>query len=151
MATTKGNSDVVVSTPIVNLDGINDFDSALAALQQQGVAVESIAEYGDGFVVLPTADKRTLVGVAFVIVDATFRTDKDTARDYVSLRIMTADGRKLIVNDGSVGIMKQVGELTTRRGSVAGLVVPQGLSGGEYTTEVNGEKVKASTFYFQGI
>ena len=150
MAKTVGN-EAVIATPIVDMSGVGSFDDALAALQSAGVTVERISEYGDGFILLNSTDKKSLVGIPFVIIDSQFRTDKETAREYATFRIMTGDGRKLIVNDGSTGLYRQAQELTTKRGSLAGLVVTEGLSGGEYTTEINGEIVKASTFYFAGV
>jgi hypothetical protein len=103
-------------------------------------------------VLLTTAEKATLVGVPFAIIDAGIRVDGQTDREYWSFQIITGDGRKLVVNDGSVGLAKQASEIAARRGSLVGLVVTHGLSGGEYTTTLpNGEKVVASTFYFAGV
>lgn len=132
---------------------IKSFDDALLALSESGVEAEIISDYGDGFLLLPTTDKGSLLKVPFVIMEGTFRVDKETDREYLSLRIVTQDGRKLIVNDGSVGMYEQSKAIISRRpsGSLKGLVVKDGLTGGEYTTIVDGEKVKAATYYFAGV
>jgi hypothetical protein len=146
-------SDAVSPAATVpDLSGVSNINDALVALAGAGIVVEDISGYGDGFILLPTDEKASLVGVAFAIADGRKVTDKATERVYWSLRIITGDGRKLIVNDGSVGIAKQVEQIVARRGTVAGLVCPNGLSGGEYTTTLpSGEKVKASTFYLAGV
>jgi hypothetical protein len=150
-------SDAAVSTTAasvsdIDFSGIMNLNDALAALNAAGIQAEQIEEYGDGFVLLPTAEKRSLVGVPFAIMDASIRVDSATGREYWSFSIVTGDSRKLIVNDGSVGLAAQASEIAARRGSLVGLVVTHGLSGGEYTTTLpNGEKVTASTFYFAGV
>lgn len=138
-------------TPVVDLSGVNTFDDALAALQAAGVVAEKITEYGDGFILADKKDKAALVGVPFIIVDSTVRVDKETDREYTSFRIVTGDGRKLVVNDGSQGIHTQGIALSAKRGTLAGLVVEHGLTGGEYTIEIDGKMEKASTFYFAGL
>lgn len=144
-----------------DLGKITDFVSAEAALRAAGIEVQSVAEFGDGTVLITSKEKAKLVNVPFMILDATFRVDKETNRDYVSLVIVTKDAimvdgypvpaNKLIVNDGSVGLFEQCARIQSERGSLIGLAALGGLSGGEYTTEVNGETVKASTFYLAGM
>jgi len=145
--------EVVPMDQIMDLGSIASFEDALAALSGAGIEAEVIDNYGDGFTLLPSADKFTLVKVPFVILDHTFRVDKDTAREYMTIRIVTGDGRKLVVNDGSVGLFAQGKTIAAKRANgLAGLVVKEGLTGGEYTTTLpTGEVVKASTFYFSGV
>lgn len=147
------STDVAAAEPLIDWSGVDSFDAAIQALQDAGIEAEVITEYGDGFILLPSKEKSTLNGVAFVIVDGVFRVDRETGRDYLSLRIITADGRKLVVNDGSVGLYVQAEQIARKRksGQLAGLVVSQGLTGGEYTTVVDGETVKAATYYFAGV
>ena len=153
--TEKTTADVAKAEPIFDLSGVNSLDEAMAVIAQQGGTVEQITEYGEGFILLPTEEKSSLLKVPFLIVDGSVRTDKETERDYFSFRIVTQDGRKLVVNDGSVGLMQQALRIIERRGTVAGLVVLGGLTGGEYTTTIEGpkgpEKIKASTYYFAGV
>ena len=144
-------TEVAVASVVPDAAGIDSMEAAIKALASAGIESERISEYGDGFVLIGKGDKVTLVKVPFVIWDATFRTDADTGREYLSMRIITADGRKLVVNDGSQGLYKQAIEIDAKRGTLAGLVVVDGLTGGEYTTVIDGETVKASTFYFAGV
>lgn len=145
--------EVVPVEMMVDLGSIASFEDAINALTAAGIESEVIDNYGDGFTLLASADKFTLVKVPFVILDHTFRTDKDTGREYMTIRIVTGDGRKLVVNDGSVGLFAQGKTIAAKRtNGLAGLVVKEGLTGGEYTTTLpNGEVVKASTFYFSGV
>ena len=156
---TKGNTDVV--TPERMSDGIDysqikSLDDAIAAANLAGLDVQDITDFGDGFILLESDRKETLKGVPFVIMDGTPRVDKATGRSYMSLKIVTGDGRKLVVNDGSVGIYEQSLSIMDKRGTLRGLIVKDGLTGGEYTTTITNsrgesEKVTASTFYFAGV
>lgn len=153
----KTTDAVSVSDAVAGIDfsQVRSMDDALAMLNAAGIIAENITEYGDGFILLPSEEKHTLKNVPFIVLDGGSRTDAATGRDYFSFRIVTNDGRKLIVNDGSAGLARQASEIIAKRGSLSGLVVLGGLSGGEYTTTIDGPKgpevVKASTFYFAGV
>jgi len=119
-------------------------------LQESDTSVDDYSDYGSGFTVCE--DKRQLIGVPLVIIQWRF-----SAGDYgtmVNAAVMTQDGRKLIVNDGSTGIMQQLLDVTDKRAEKnhptpqAGLLVKEGLTVSDYTfTDAKGETAPASTFY----
>jgi hypothetical protein len=158
MATRKSGVAVagtkdVVTEPVIDWSGIDDFDSAFAALNEAGIVKTDATEYGDGFILLDSKKKETLKGVDFLILSGHVRSDAATGREYVSLRIITEDGRKLVVNDGSVGIAEQAKRIGRERGSLTGVMVKGGLTGGSYTVEDpdSGDMIEASTYYFAGV
>lgn len=107
--------------------------------------IVSASEFGNGFAVLETKDKGQLVGVPFIILDWTLR-EGDNG-DYVSLEIVTQDNRKLIVNDGSTGILKQIRDIA-ETGDTRAIYVKKGLRKSEYTyTDGEGKQKPAVTFY----
>lgn len=141
-----------------DLGAIQSFADAMALLQSAGMTVADITEeYGTGFDVLD--DKRQLVKVPFLILS--WRFSEGDHGKFVSMMIVTREAggvsRKLIVNDGSTGIRKQMEEISEDRlqkfkGDVnkahAGLLVPKGLRISEYDyVNDKGVKTPASTFY----
>ncbi len=111
---------------------MDSFDAALVALADAGITVVSAAdELGDGFELLTEQGKTSLVGVPFIVLDGTINPDGDFG-SFVSLRVMTKDGRKVIINDGSTGINAQVTDFINRRGTIAGLAVMHGLRSSEF-------------------
>jgi hypothetical protein len=108
--------------------------------------IVSASEYGTGFEVLDKDAKGQLVGVPFIILDWVINNEGDFG-EFVSLRIVTQDNRKLIVNDGSTGIAKQIREIA-EAGELRALYVKKGLRRSDYEyTEKNGAKKPATTFY----
>lgn len=138
-----------------DLMGIGDFDSAVAALVAAGVEIDKSTDYGTGFSILPTKDKISLVGVDFLIVEWRFNdSDKFEGAAFVSALVVTKDGRKLILNDGSTGIYQQLRLITAARikrehnQPQAGVLVRGGLSRSEYDyVDEKGKKSAASTYY----
>jgi hypothetical protein len=141
---------------------ISDFRSAMEAVENAtGVPVEDASDYGTGFDVLSTDAKGTLCGVPFVIVE--WRFNEGDAGEFVSVSLVTEDGRKLVLNDGSTGIYQQLKEITGERlarGITAqtGLAVRKGLRVNEYEYsptlgravkrgESAPDKAKAKTYY----
>ncbi len=116
-----------------DLRSITDFKSAANLALQRGPVIDISAEFGSGFDVLPTDQKGTLVGVEFVVLEWHF-SEGDNG-EFVSAIIVTADGRKLILNDGGTGICAQFRALTDRDIDNA-LYVKRGL--------------RASVFYYTG-
>jgi len=138
------------------LRSIESFDQLGALIKERGIDVVPVDKVlGDGFAL--SKDKDALVGRPFVILDYQFSTSRDTLNPetgepnvFVSVRLMTEDNRKLIINDGSTGIRDQLRNLPD---AVAGsvLYVPRGLRVSEYEVEtvVKGKTVKqnAKTYY----
>lgn len=112
---------------------INSLDEALAAINAAGITVVDATEVmGDGFELLDEKEKSQLVGVHFVIMSAA-EAPGDYGKSFVSLRVVTKDGRKLIINDGSTGIRDQIVDYTTHHGSPVGLHFPNGLRASTYS------------------
>lgn len=134
-----------------SLANIASFADAMTAAQgTYGDAVD-IADYGSGFALLK--DKRTLVGVPFVILQWIDNSDKgDYAGGFVSLYVVTEDGRKLIVNDGSTGIRDQLLRIKNRSGRMGNILCRTGLSVSDYEYEdpKDGQMRPASTYYLAG-
>lgn len=135
-----------------NLRDITSFEDALKAFESSGVAYEVMSDYGTGFDVLPNEAKNRLVGVPIVILEWRF-TSGDHG-EFVSAAIVTKHGEKLILNDGSTGIMKQLQKITRARvaaGHAApqnALAVPGGLTRSDYPyTDDKGEVKTATTYY----
>ena len=130
------------------LGNITSFDDAMNAL---AVAPEDVNEYGNGFDIVE--DKRTLIGVPFVVLQ--WRFSEGDYGVFVSAAIVTEDGRKLILNDGSTGIREFLETVTRKRVASghqyprAGLTARKGLRVSDYEFIGDDGKAKpASTFYF---
>lgn len=152
--TGDGSSATVARTvPQVSDDQlaeISSFDDALALINDAfgGVVVEADKTLGNGFAVLD--DKNKLIGVPFVAVK--IQENKSELNDgglFVSLFVVTEDGRKYVVNDGSTGIFAQVQELWKRKPELVGLpiMVRRGLRRSDYTY-MDGDKAKPATTYY---
>lgn len=106
----------------------------------------SAAEFGTGFSLLDGKEKGRLVGVPFIILD--WQINEGDFGPFVSLRLITNGSEKLIVNDGSSGICKQMQEIV-ESGNTKAIFVKKGLrkSDFEYTDPKTGEKKPATTYY----
>lgn len=116
-----------------------------ALVQERGLKVTNASDVlSDGFEL--SKDKEGLVGIEFVIVDWRF-TESDAYGDegeFVTVRLITAQNAKLIINDGSTGIMKQLKGIDQE----GVLYVKNGLRVSEYEyTDAKGKKSKARTYY----
>lgn len=127
------------------------FDDALALLAEEGIAVASADEtLGNGFSIID--DKSVLIGVELLLMSWQF--NNGDMGEFVSInavakyRGVTNAPAKLIINDGSTGIYKQLKELTAQTGKTAGLYVRKGLRVSNYEYEDDkGVKRPAQTFY----
>lgn len=138
----SSKTDVVAFSALTNneLAGITSFNDALALLNARlaevGGVIESIADYGTGFSLLK--DKGELLGKPFIVLAWFFREGEYGDGGFVSAEIVTEDGRKLVINDGSTGIRDQLVGVTERRRSTGlanetvGLAVPGGLTKSDY-------------------
>lgn len=126
-----------------DLRAIASFEDAKRLLMEQGVEMRDAShEIGDGFVMLENKDD--LVNKPLIILAWMF-TDGDFGDKYSILRLVTADGRKLVVTDGGTGIKAQLQEYTERTGIQQGLFVERGLRKSEYDTDVNGQPTQDKT------
>lgn len=133
-----------------DLRNIKSLDDALALMDSFDGA-EDFSDYGSGFEVIDNKD--VLIGVPFLAMEWRFTRSKQYGGEFVSILTITKDGVKGIVNDGSTGICAQMRRVTDeriaagRRNPQTGLVVSRGLRRSDYTTEVNGNSIEASTYY----
>lgn len=149
-----GTNEVAKTEPLYSMEQLADIkslDDMMQLLADAGIQATEISEYGDGFEVCN--DKRKLVNVPFGILDYKFSEKGDYGR-FSIIRLVTKDGRKLIVTDGSSnGIHAQMEDLE-RRGVPGGVMCPTGIVVSEYTyVGVNpktGEETRepGETFYF---
>lgn len=151
MATAKkSGTDVAKPAQIFTTDelaDLNSFDDALKLLQSK-IGEENIVsadqEIGDGFKLLDNKDQ--LMEVPFLAVSWDFHQGEHG--EFVAVKLMTKDGAKYILNDGSTGIRDQLIAFTNKKGLQAGLFCAKGLRRSDYEYEdEKGEKKKAKTYY----
>ena len=123
---------------------------------------DALAFYGDGIVCIDTPEviaKEDLLDVPFFIVTWRWNCDRETGRVFVSVEAITADDRKVVINDGSTGIMAQLRAIEDETGRPGGVMVPHGLRVSRYGVDANGAPLPAGstekpdsiaqTFYLQ--
>ncbi len=103
------------------------FDELLAALEAEGELVD-VSDLGDGFkLVQGIAGKKKLVGIPFIILEHVKQSStKVPGSWYSTMKIRTATGDLLIVNDGSTGIHNQL-EGYRAQGISKGIICRRGL------------------------
>ena len=127
------------------LRAIDSWQDAQRLLLESGVELrDASTEIGDGFVMLD--DKSELVNKPMLILAWIFAPG-DFGENYCIMRVVTGDGSKYVVTDGSTGLAAQIREYEARTGATGGLLVQRGLRKSEYDTEINGEMVHGTTFY----
>lgn len=143
------------------LTGILDEASLAAVFKEANVSGVSVSDYGNGFKVLPTSEKGRLCGVPFWIVEGQINMGDDGP--FASLAIFTKPGEKLVINDGSTGVMadfERIVNLRHKEGTAnpnMGIFVEGGLSRSDYYVAKDGkiykqkpegiETTSATTFY----
>lgn len=122
---------------------IQSFEDATRLINEKlGGVVADVTELGDGFSVLD--NKETLIGVPFIALQSVFRVGD--YGPYVSMHIVTQDGRKFILNDGGTGIRDQISMLWERKPETKNrpIVCRKGLRKSTYEHPVHG---KSTTYY----
>lgn len=141
-------TDAMVPDVILSEDdfaAIGSFGDALNLMADAHVEIVTTDDLGDGFVVVPTEDKARLVGVQFIIVN--MRVHDGNQGEFVTLHIVTEPGEKLIVNDGSTGILAQCKRYIAA-GRQRGIVCKRGLTRSDYDyLDDKGVKRPATTYY----
>lgn len=134
--------------------GIQNFNDAMRLLNDSGITVvDASEEIGDGFTLIKSdEEKAKLVGVPMILISWNFNAG-DFAKTFVSIRGITQDGLKFVLNDGGTGIRDQLDKYT---GQMGGLFVPHGLRRSDYGLDSENKPVKlgspdqvgkATTFY----
>jgi hypothetical protein len=120
------------------------FGDILKQLEAEGEIV-SAAALGTGWAILNNKDKARLAGVPMLILNYQF--NEGDNGEFVSVEVLT-NTERLIVNDGSTGIYRQLKELA-ESGELRAIYCKHGLreSKYEYEDPKTGEKKPASTFY----
>lgn len=117
------------------LRGIQSYEDAERLLVEEygADAISDIADWiGNGFTVLSKELKSTLVGKPFLILDWAFNIGD--IGPFVSARVMTQDGGKFVLNDGSSGVYAELRELTDRTRKNTGYRAKRGLRVSQYDT-----------------
>lgn len=132
-----------VSTQIdpAQLKAVQSFDEALALIGGMDNVTHIGDVVGDGYSLLE--DKSTLAKTAFMIVEMSDHVDKDTGRVFWSLRVVTRQGDRYIVNDGGTGIAVQCAEMRD-----AGITLPVYCRGLRRSDYIHPEHGASTTFYF---
>ena len=97
-------------------------------------------------------EKSKLVGEPFIITNLRFwEGDKG---DVVSVMLLTKDGKKLVFNDGSTGVYRQLKYIVSQTNRFSGIKVMRGLRSSTYETQEKdfdgnpiGKPFKATTYY----
>lgn len=98
-------------------------------------------------------DKDTLVGVPFMIVDIRFSWSEKFDSPFCNVLALTKDNERVVINDGSTGIMEQMKHHLQKTKRKSGIICEGGLRKSEYTTEVydafkdETKEIQATTYY----
>lgn len=152
----KAGQEVAQKQNIPNFDSadlanIETLDDLGALFERAGVEVSfAHSVLGDGFAILGKDDKMSLIGKGLALIE--WRFNKGDMGEFVSVRavdISQTPFRKVILNDGSTGIYRQLRDFTDKTGIQSGLMVKNGLRVSEYTYEDpnTGVERPAKTFY----
>lgn len=133
------------------LRSLTTFEDAMNLARELGGEVVKSDVLGDGFTL--TEEKDGLVGKPCFFISWTFSSGE--FGDFVSARVMVQEPNgstsKWIINDGSSGLMVQLGELTDQ--DITNVFAPRGLRRSDYKKAVWDEKLgaevekPATTFY----
>jgi hypothetical protein len=129
------------------LSDIASFDDALKLAREmygEAAVVAAADVIGDGFKLLDNKDQ--LIEVPFLALAWDFH--QGDHGEFVSLKVVTRDGLKFVVNDGSTGIRDQLMQYSADKNQYGGLFCMKGLRRSDYTYEdENGEEKAAKTYY----
>ncbi len=143
----KKSEDVVAvpaTSPEINWVTVDSWDAAVNAFP---TIIPASVAFGDGSTMIE--NKKTLIGMEFIVLDWRFVVDSATNREYVNVLIMNRTGDKGRFNDGSTGIAEQCRQYEEAFGRRGGIHCQRGLRVSEYNyTNEKGEVSLARTFYF---
>lgn len=147
-AKNTAGKDVAKKGPSSNqLADITSFDDALKLAQSLYGETNVVAAsdvIGDGFKLLENKDQ--LIEVPFLALSWDFH--QGDHGEFASVKVVTRDGQKYVVNDGSTGIRDQLMQFTADTNRYGGLFCMKGLRRSDYTyTDDKGEEKAARTYY----
>lgn len=129
--------DVELSEDVVT--NFDSFEQALSFFQNRTGVVNVGDVAGDGYVL--TRDKEVLLNIPLLLIDWKELEDPETQRRYASMRIITSDGRKFRINDGSTGIFQQLKQIRDKYNLTTGIAVPKGFFKSEYFIDDETRKI----------
>jgi hypothetical protein len=118
------------------ISALNTFEDVQNFFESQGFTISSGEEISDGFERLENKD--VLIGQTLVLIDWNRFWSEQYQQHAFTMRILTAQGAKYRIADGSTGIAKQLMEITEARANDptkfpnGGLLVKDGLRKSEY-------------------
>lgn len=120
---------------------------------------EEVAEAFAGEIVVfegspwKVVDKDTLIGVPFMICDVRVSWSTKFDNPFVNILALTKENEKVVINDGSTGIMEQMLHMLNKSKRKAGIMCENGLRKSEYEVEVydafkdETKTIQAATYY----
>lgn len=147
----KTDKEIVKSGPqftMEELRGVDGYEAALALFQSkhgEGEVRVAGEVLGDGFRLLDNKDQ--LIEKPFFAMEWRF-TSGDFG-EFVTVKLVTEDNKKLIMNDGSTGIRDQLSAFSAEFNRYGGLLCPNGLRRSDYEFEdpETGKQTPAQTYY----
>jgi len=130
---TKPDAEIVVPQRFSTeqLAGVKSFEDAVRLAAQQHDGLVDSLELGDGFRICDDKDK--LVGKHFVIMEWEYGKHLQYGLSkFVIVRLVTAQNEKVIITDGSTGIMRQLETMKEVEGRLGGINCQEGLRVSEY-------------------
>jgi hypothetical protein len=153
MASRKTSEEVAKTFPTISSEAlaeISSFEEAVA-LAQSVYGTEAVVAasdvLGDGFKLL--GNKDALIDVPFFAV--TWNFTMGDHGEFVAVKVITKDGQKLIVTDGSKGIYEMLANYSKSSGRYGGLFVNKGLRRSDYTYEDEDGTEKAARTYYLDV
>jgi len=132
-------------------------DELLAMLAERQAAgeVQDVQDVTGDFTLV---DKAALIGAEFTVIhwQENFSDENGTYDEsgvfhpavFASVYALTPDGRKLVFNDGGVGILPVLRNHFNETGRTYGVRAPWGLHESTYKTQIDGKVQSATTYYF---
>lgn len=158
--TAAGNDDNATTTEItqhIDWQKIKNWGTYLEATGQTQADIKLAGEIlGDGFEVFTGKDgKSNLVNVQMIVVDWQFAegdysTDDGGGKsEYVYVRAITRDQRKVAFTDGGSGIYAELRKYTDRTGFTTGPIMTNGLVRSDFkTNDQSGKEIVGTVFRF---
>lgn len=145
-----------------DLGAIATWQDAVALLAREGVAVDTVSDYGHGFTLVK--EKDLLIGKPMLLLEWSFNVSKEhlvrntdgtvSGREFVSVYAVLQTGQKIIINDGGTGIYAQLRKVSDTRVAnkhshpFQGLAVAEGLTVSEYPYEDEKGNVSTARTYY---
>jgi hypothetical protein len=125
----ESSTEVELKLPAGNELRDMSFDEIAALFEGQTVDALDVIETDAIGEILNGDDKSRLLGQPFFILD--FRFNIGDQGDFVSMRVVTKNGDKYVVNDGSTGLYAQL-KTVAEKGVTRGIACRHGLRKSDY-------------------